>query len=253
MKEYNFKINSGPLEFKEAIDYFKNKIPVTSEEFSKISTEWKTRAFTVSGYTSLEVLRKFMGELEKALKNGTTVKEFRNQMNDFLNGKGYEGVTPFQADNIFRTNIQTAYSVGHYKKMTDPAVKRSRPYWMYDAVNDRQTRPTHAAMDGKVYPADHEIWDTWYPPNGYRCRCGVRSLSGRQVKALGYEIETEIPKMVEPKIYNPVTKEWTKGMARPLIPDPGFSTNPAKVAWEPDLSKYPKILREIYRKRQKGM
>ena len=28
----------------------------------------------------------------------------------------YEGITPYQAENIFRTNIQTAYNVGHYSR-----------------------------------------------------------------------------------------------------------------------------------------
>lgn len=40
----------------------------------------------------------------------------------------YEGITPYQAENIFRTNIQTAYNVGHYKQMTEPGVKALRPY-----------------------------------------------------------------------------------------------------------------------------
>lgn len=41
---------------------------------------------------------------------------------------------------------------------------------------DRRVRPSHAILDGKVYPADHEFWATHYPPNGFRCRCGVRTL-----------------------------------------------------------------------------
>ena len=66
-------------------------------------------------------------------------------MNEFLEAEGYEGLDPLQADNIFRTNIQTAYNVGHYEQMTDPDVMQLRPYWMYDAVNDSHTRPSHLA------------------------------------------------------------------------------------------------------------
>ncbi len=106
-------------------------------------------------------------------------------MNGFLEGEGYEGVTPYQAENIFRTNIQTAYNVGHYKQMTEPGVMTLRPYWQYDAVNDSRTRPCHLAMDGRVFTADVPIWDTWFPPNGFKCRCTVRSLSRRQVERRG--------------------------------------------------------------------
>ncbi|SKC68372.1 phage head morphogenesis protein [Maledivibacter halophilus] len=233
------KIINKPLNFEEAIEYFKEKIPVTSGEFYSIKEDYKTKAFTVSGYTSLEILKKFKDELVKALKDGITSGEFKNRMNDFLARKGYEGITPYQADNIFRTNIQTAYNVGHYKQMTKPETLKARPYWIYDAVNDRRSRPTHLAMDGKVYPADHEIWDTWYPPNGYRCRCSVSTLSKRQVELKGLKIETEIPVMVEPK----------GGVLRNLIPDKGFETNPAKTVFEPELSKYPMALEKAYKKR----
>ena len=62
-------------------------------------------------------------------------------MNGFLEREGYEGVTPYQAENIFRTNIQTAYNGATTSKMTDPEVMKPRPYWQYDAINDSRTRP----------------------------------------------------------------------------------------------------------------
>ncbi len=235
------KIVNEPLKFEEAIEYFEGRISITSSQYYRIAREYRTKAFTVSGYSSAEILNEFHKELVKALDEGTTCKKFKDSMNDFLERKGYEGLSAFQADNIFRTNIQTAYNVGHYKQMTSPAVIKARPYWQYDAVNDSRTRPTHAALDGKVFPADHEFWDTWYPPNGYRCRCGVSTLSQRQVESRGLKIEDEIPLMVEPE----------GQVARPLLPDKGFNYNPAKRAWEPDISKWPKPLREAYKKREK--
>lgn len=60
----------------------------------------------------------------------------------------------------------------------------------------------------------------------------------------GLKIETEDPtgKLIEPK--DPVTGKAMP--ARPLIPDEGWNHNPAKQAWEPDLSKYPADLREQF-------
>lgn len=52
-------------------------------------------------------------------------------------------------------------------------------------------------------------------------------------------METEVPDMVAPP----------GQLARPLVPDPGFAHNPAKVDWEPDLDKYPAPLREAYERR----
>ena len=101
-------------------------------------------------------------------------------MNDFLERNGYEGLNPFNADVIFRTNMQTAYNAGHYKSMTNPTTKKLRPFWKYITAGDGEVRESHAQMEGRIYPADDPIWDIWYPPNGFRCRCTVVSLTKSQ-------------------------------------------------------------------------
>ncbi|MCC5912225.1 MAG: minor capsid protein [Clostridiaceae bacterium] len=233
------KILSEPLPFDEAIEYFEDRVPMKPSAYNSLANEYKTKAFTVSGYTSLTILNKFKDSLKKALKEGLTKDDFKKEINGFLKKKGYDGLTPYQADNIFRTNIQTAYSVGHYRRMTDPDVINRRPYWQYDSVHDEQTRDIHRGLDGKTFPADHPFWDTYYPPNGFRCRCGVRTLSERQVNQRNIKIETEIPQYVE-----------ARGRLVKVEPDPNFDANPAKRAWEPDISKFPKGLKELFEERQ---
>lgn len=218
------------MTFEEAVDYFKGRVPVTADVFYRIAEQYRGLAFTVSGYTKAQILKRFYDEILAALEDGNTFSEFRKNMNDFLKAEGYEGLDPLQADLIFRTNIQTAYNVGHYEQMTDPGVMKLRPFWQYDAVNDTHTRPSHLAMDGKVFPADHPVWNTWFPPNGFRCRCIVRTLSKRQVEARGLTVEDEFPA---------------------IAPDPHFGTNPAKVKFTPDLKGYPDTLVKAYQNREK--
>lgn len=241
MDDLSSRLSTDPLTFGEAVKYFGGKVSLTPKLFSRLQNKYKTLAFTVAGYTKLEVLNTFRDELLKAIEDGTTVKAFRDSMNDFLERRGYEGVTPFQADNIFRTNVQTAYQVGHYEQMTDPEVQKLRPYWQYDAVNDSHTRPSHLAMDGKVFRADSPVWDTWYPPNGFRCRCTVHTLSQRQVDEQDLKVEDEVPR----------STELASGQFVNVRPDPHFSTNPAKTQWQPDLSGYPEPLVKAYRAAQK--
>lgn len=230
------------MTFEEASDYFKERVPVTAAQFYKIAESYRSLAFTVSGYTAAQVLNRFYGELLAAIEEGNTVGEFKANMNGFLEAEGYEGITPLQADNIFRTNVQTAYNVGHYEQMTDPEVMRLRPYWQYDAVEDNATRPSHLAMDGRVFPADAPIWDTWFPPNGFKCRCTVTTLSRRQVEQRGLEVESEQPRAAE----------LGDGRFVNIMPDPQFSTNPAKVRFTPDLKGYPEPLKKAYQNREKG-
>ncbi|BFH15187.1 hypothetical protein J6TS7_49930 [Paenibacillus dendritiformis] len=239
MKEL-FDLLTDDIVFEEAVKYFGDKLPVTASEFYKLEEEYKSLAFTVSGYTSIQIINKFHDELLESIEQGRTMKDFRDRMNDFLERRGYEGITNFQADNVFRTNIQTAYQVGHYQQMRSPTVMKLRPYWMYDAVKDSKTRPSHLAMDGKVYRADDPIWDTWYPPNGFRCRCTVKTLSERQLKERGLKVETEPPISAQ-----------VNGHHVNVLPDPSFSTNPAKHAFNPDVSNYPKSMKKAFENREK--
>jgi SPP1 gp7 family putative phage head morphogenesis protein len=93
--------------------------------------------------------------MQRALEDGTTFADFKKDAKDVFAKRGFGS---WRQETIFRTNIQTAYNVGRYKQMSE--VADSRPYWMYDAVGDARTRPAHAALDGQVYPADHEFWNT---------------------------------------------------------------------------------------------
>lgn len=231
MDEIEAVFNRKDMTFEEAVKYFKERVPVSASVFYRIAEKYRGLAFTVGGYTKAQILKRFYDEILAALEDGNTLSEFRSRMNEFLTSEGYEGLDPLQADLIFRTNIQTAYNVGHYEQMTDPGVMKLRPYWQYDAVNDAHTRPSHLAMDGRVFPADSAVWDSWFPPNGFRCRCTVKTLSKRQVEARGLIVEQSAPGGV--------------------MPDPHFSTNPAKVRFTPDLKDYPEALVKAYQKREK--
>jgi uncharacterized protein with gpF-like domain len=67
--------------------------------------------------------------------------------------------------------MQSAYMAGRYQGML--AAKQYAPWWEYSAIMDNRTRPAHAAMNGLVFRYDDPFWTTWYPPNGFRCRCRV--------------------------------------------------------------------------------
>lgn len=61
------------------------------------------------------------------------------------------------------------------------------PMLEYKAVKDSRVREAHEDLDGVVMPFDSPFWDSFYPPNGWRCRCDVVQT----VKALN--MPTAIP------------------------------------------------------------
>lgn len=120
--------------------------------------------------------------------------------------------------------------------MTEPEVAKRRPYWQYQTAGDGNVRPAHAAMENRVYRWDDPVWDIWYPPNGFRCRCMVVSLTEAQVRGRHLTVENLMPHEVDRRT----------GEAVFYYPDKGFSANPAKNVFRPDLESIRPDLRAVY-------
>lgn len=227
------KVELKPLPMKEAQEFWQDKVMLSPSRFNLLSKEAKLRAFAVSGIAKGDELATVFTALQRAIDKGTTFDQFKKECGDIFERRGWTGKRSWRVDNIFRTNIQTAYNVGRYKQLKE--MEDTFPYWQYDAVNDSRTRPTHLALDGKVYPADHPFWDKWYPPNGFRCRCSVMALTKGQVERRNLAVETED---VTNTLVHPVDPRTGLKSTVPvqLLPDPGFSHHPGKVVWGAPLS-----------------
>lgn len=46
-------------------------------------------------------------------------------------------------------------------------------YLQYRTAGDDNVRPEHAALRGVTLPRSDKFWKTYYPPNGWNCRCTV--------------------------------------------------------------------------------
>ncbi|WP_165064480.1 phage minor head protein [Desulfovibrio sp. ZJ200] len=183
------EIIAEPVQPDAAIKFWQERAKLTWDQAKGLADGAKARAFYVTGLYQQDLVKLVSDGIEAALANGETLPQFRERILAAIQTQGWHG---HRVENIFRTNMQSAYAAGRYKKMQ--AVKNSRPYWQYMAVMDKRVRPSHAILHGKVYPAEHEFWDSHYPPNGFRCRCGVVTLSERQVKKQGLTVEKEMPK-----------------------------------------------------------
>lgn len=109
MDEFTALFSRKDMTFEEAVAYFKERVPVTASRFYQIAAEYRALAFTVSGYTKAQVLKKFYDELLAALEEGNSLAEFRENMNDFLEAEGYGyagavGVHP--ADHHSKVQLQ---------------------------------------------------------------------------------------------------------------------------------------------------
>lgn len=221
-----------------AVEFWKQRAKLTDEQAKALGAEAKHRAFYVTGLAKQDLVQLVSDGIEEALKNGETLADFKKRIAAAIEAQGWHD---HRVENIFRTNLQTAYSAGRYKKMQ--AVKASRPYWQYIAVMDKRVRPSHAILHEKVYPADHEFWAANYPPNGFRCRCGVRTLSERQVRAMGLDVQTKMP---GPGVWTDPKTGMEYFVHFPGA-DKGFRNNPG-ADWLAglDLKKYPDLTPKSY-------
>ena len=158
-----FKFNPGPPE--DAYKFWQDKVPMGRKEFNRLSKDERVKAFIVSGMAKGDQLTAMHRSIDQALANGQPMATWKKEIGQSFAAKGWEPLAGFRLDNIFRTNIQTAYSVGRYRQLT--AVAESRPFWRYMAINDGRGRPSHEALHGRVVRHDDPFWDVFYPLNGF--------------------------------------------------------------------------------------
>jgi len=249
----------------KAIEYFKSKGYTFSWNWQDTWQEAHAKAFTVAKAMRLDVLQYISEEVQKALDNGITLQQFKKDLTPKLQAKGWWGKklvgdadggqtvqlgSPRRLQTIYQTNLQTAYMAGRFKEMLDNV--EDRPYWQYIAVMDSKTRPGHQRLNGKVFRYDDPFWNSFYPPNGWNCRCRVRALSSAEVKDRGLEISRGEDYLREEEVN--INKAGDKAKVT-VYTDPktgldihldaGWSYNPGKAAWKPDWSKYPKEMKNL--------
>jgi SPP1 gp7 family putative phage head morphogenesis protein len=146
--------------------------------FYALEAEKRTQAFTVSGLSRLDQIQRVADELARHVADGGTLREFQKwaEQQDW-------GLPRHRLETIYRNTVQTAYNAGHWRRFEE--TKATRPYLMYDAINDSRVRPSHLALDGVIRPVDDPFWNTHSPPLGHRCRCVLRSLSTDQARERG--------------------------------------------------------------------
>jgi SPP1 gp7 family putative phage head morphogenesis protein len=220
-KEMLFALNLPP---EKVMAYMKQKGYTYSFKWKEVWQGAHNKAFTVAKAMNLDVLEAIRGEVQKAIDTGTTLKQFQKDLKPTLNKLGWWGRkemidpttgeikevqlgSPARLKTIYQTNLNVAYSVGRYQEQME--VAKDRPYWQYSSMKDPSTRPTHRAMNGKVFRFDDPIWNKIYPPNDWGCRCRVNNLTEADMKERGLTPEisdnSTIPKGFQPPewAYNP--------------------------------------------------
>lgn len=234
----------------KAIEYFKSKGYQITWNWQELWQRAQAKAFTVAGVTSQEVLIDVREAIDKALSNGQAYAGFEYDIKPVLQRKGWWGrhaqtdketgevfgkpLNPYRLRTIYQANMQTAYQAGRYATQVENI--SNRPFWEYVAILDGKTRPSHRALDGIILRADDPFWDSFYPPNGFNCRCRVRARSQEDMTDQKLYLSNSEGKLsIVNKLVSKRTGEVAEvtGYRDPLTkkvftPDVGWSYNPGK-------------------------
>lgn len=266
------------MEPTEAIEFLRQKKMLAGKVFAKdLQDSALARATTIARLSSLEMTKDIYQSLETAMREGKGFNQWKKELLGEFERKGwvfgkdksisrgkdenlladpktgeYFG-TPRRLNTIYRVNMQSAYSAARYQRMRDNV--DNRPYWQYSAVGDERTRPAHLALSGKIYRYDDPFWTTFYPPNGFNCRCSVIALAERDLKRRGMDKpddSSEFLVEVERPADKAGNREKTIGFKLPdgtiRVTDKGFDYNVGRLNYKPNLDLYPEKLAHQFAK-----
>ena len=237
---------SGPVP-QEALAYFRRKKLRPSFDHRDVWREEHTSSFVVAKAMELDVLTAIRGELDTALAEGLTERQFAKNLRPTLERLGWWGKgqlldpltgevrqvrlgSPRRLRTIYRTNLRTARAAGQWERIQ--RTKKSHPYLLYQLGPSREHRPEHVALHGLLLPVDDPWWATHMPPNGWGCKCRVRQVS-----------KTEADKLQRQGVRAPAPEQE-------LDPDTGLPTGRISRARVPVRTKAPPVqMREYVNKR----
>jgi SPP1 gp7 family putative phage head morphogenesis protein len=175
----------------EAIAFMKGKLPERSLAWDDLAGPVHAKVFAVAGATNLDLVRQLHEAITSAVENGTTIADFRKSFDQAVaqHGWSYNGSRGWRTRVMFDANLRSAHMAGRWAQLW--AGRERRPYLQYRTAGDSRVRPQHRQWNGIVRSITDAFWATFYPPNGWGCRCTVRALSQAEVEAKGLAVATE--------------------------------------------------------------
>lgn len=209
-------VTDDPAEFEEAIKAFRRRVPMPDWKWDALSEAEKEFAFKVSGVAQADLATQAWEAVDRAIKDGTTLDDFKKQVGPQLEAAwGRENSA--RLETIFRTNALGAYNAGRHEILSHPEVRKARPFVRFDGVDDDRQSEICAALDGTIRPADDSFWHTHTPPLHFNCRSILVPLSEEEAQDEG--VDDEAPEVGA---------------------DEGFGKPPTVGGdWEPDTGDYP--------------
>lgn len=187
--------------YKEAVDYFKQKINLPTKRWNDLEGAMHTRAFTVAGAMRADILLDFRKAVDRAIEKGDSLQDFRNNFYDIA--KKWRAADPsfdakmekpkygaWRSKVIYQTNMVTAAAAAQERQAR--AMPDVFTHAKYICQMLPGSRDEHKAWNGTVLPVNDPWWEKHSPPNGFGCLCEKEFISKYEMDA-GMEKQTKAP------------------------------------------------------------
>jgi SPP1 gp7 family putative phage head morphogenesis protein len=183
-----------PAPHTEGAAFIRSKPALTRAVFNALAPDLQARAFVVTGVECLDTVAR-VRELTARLPLGEDYDDLKSQILSQLSPwlitadpsdpeelRKQTAAASRRAEMLLRMHGWQAYA------QTQDALMRANedvfPYRMYLSSEDARVRPTHAALNKKIIPADHPFWQNHTPPWEFNCRCDCVPMTQEEVDEL---------------------------------------------------------------------
>lgn len=189
-------ITAGPIPA-DTLAYWRAKKLKPGFDYRDTWLQEHSTAFSVAKVMRLDVLEALQQELDRAVEQGIPLAQWTKQIQprmeslgwwaphdvvDPQTGKKARVEPPKRLRTIYDTNLRTSRAAAQWERVQ--RTKKSRPYLLYQVGPSERHRPEHLAWHGVLLPVDDPWWETHYTPNGWGCKCSVRTVSKSEYEDL---------------------------------------------------------------------
>ncbi len=157
--------------FRASIDFLERRLELDPSQIVDLADTYSSDVDTVVRTLGADVNAKIGEAMTGIVRDGLHTSAGMSRLREAFDAAGMGPQADWQLQTLYRTQVQTAYSAGQWNANQDPVIQEILWGYEYSTVGDDRVRPTHAAMDGTRAAKNDPVWDTWFPPCGYNCRC----------------------------------------------------------------------------------
>lgn len=141
---------------------------LTEEQIQGLEAKYDAKTVQIISSLTTDLNRGVRNALSDAVESNVTPKA---AVQSFFSKAGLTQNNPHYYETLLRTQTQLVYNSARWEEYQRPEIDEIIWGYEYVTVGDDRVRPEHVKLDGTKLPKDDPLWRTFWPPNGYNCRC----------------------------------------------------------------------------------